>query len=75
MTKSELQREAQPLCDTSFTVVCNNTQLRLFNPFTPNRVKSKIDKVSQNYKLHKTEKNKQQHSKVLLNSFQTNAHN
>ena len=25
MTKAELQREAQPLCDASFTMVMNNT--------------------------------------------------
>ena len=41
--------------------------------FIPDRAKSKIDKFSENYKLNKL-KNKQHHSKVMLNSFLKNGY-
>ena len=47
----------------------------MLNPFTPDRANSKIDKFCQNYKLGKIKKkNRQHHSKVLLNNFPINGH-
>ena len=46
---------------------------RAFNPFTPDRSKSKLDKFTKIINLVKL-KNTQHHSKVLLNSFPMNGH-
>ena len=46
---------------------------QMLNPFTPESAKSKIDKFSKIANWVKL-KNKQHHSKVLLNSFPMNGH-
>ena len=52
----------------------NDWTVKLFNPFTPDSAESKIiDKFPKIPKWVKL-KNKQHHSKVLLNSFPMNGH-
>ena len=50
-----------------------HSKLQPYNPFTPDSAKSIIDRFSKITNWRKLQ-NKQQHSKVLLNSFLMNGH-